>query len=87
MITFDLSPSPEDRSVSFDVPKDIDPYLVNFFNETKQDGDTVTEFLLRRLLKDAYEYHANKQILVEHTEMQTNTQKILSDLKTVIADL
>ena len=44
-----LAPSANDRAVTFTVPKEIDPYLVELFIETKLEGEGVNGFLLRHL--------------------------------------
>lgn len=55
-----LPPSAQPRDVSFQVPADLDPYLVYWYQETKLDGESVNDFLLRRLGRPALEYRYHK---------------------------
>ena len=55
-----LAPSAQDRSVSLTVPKEKDPYLVEWYQETKLNGEGVNAFVLRHLMGLARDHQKKK---------------------------
>lgn len=74
-----LPPSTTDRTVIFTVPKEIDPYLVAWFQATKLTGETPATFCLRILMREAKEWYADKQVSDVRATNSTTTQALASE--------
>lgn len=65
-------PSATDRSVTLTIPKEKDPYFVEWYQNTKQPGETINNFMLRNLSRLVRGYYLSKVI-------DTDTETIESD--------
>jgi len=79
-----LPPSENDRNISLLVPKAKDPYLVEFYQDTKKEGEGVNAFILRNLMRLASQYQLQKQ----YRSLETvKNNKHVQDMETVINEL
>lgn len=68
-------PSLNDRSVSFTIPKEKDPYFVEWYQNTKKPGETINDFLLRNLSRLVRGYYLSKVIDEDSESIETTTQQ------------
>jgi len=87
-----LAPHANDLTVTLTVTKALRPYFTEWYQATKQDGDTPETFVMRIMKAQAASYYINKEMpaqmeaieAVKNTEMQTIAED--SDLLRVEMD-
>lgn len=75
-------PSSQDRSITITVPKAKDPYLVDWFQDSKRPGESVNDFLRRNLMKLAKQYEIKKQTKLLEESRESGFKDEMLDLMT-----
>lgn len=76
-----LASSNKDRLLNITISKVKDPYLKEWFNETKSQGDTVNSFVVRQLMILAKKHQDEKQQKLIFDKMQSDIFNIDSETK------
>ena len=71
-----LPASAQPLDVTFTINVNLRPYLTAWFNATKRDGETVEEFVLRKLKNSAANWYISKEVpsIVQQLEQDRNAE-------------
>jgi len=79
-------PSANDRTVSFSIPKEVDPLYVVWFNSEKNDSESVNDFLIRILNEKVLIFTMQKELDIVDSQAAadrlTESDNIADILKT-----
>jgi len=80
------APSANDRDINLIIPKAKDPYLVEWFQDTRQTGESVNQFIIRALMQHAKKHQIDKQVQEKLKLMQTEGLSLDTNLDFIIKD-
>lgn len=83
-MTIQLPPDTNDLKITFTIPKEIVPYVTNWYNRTKKPTDTPATFLLRLIKNMALAQRASdvEGELIKTTQATTSANQ--EELQTLI---
>ncbi len=84
--TFTLPADANNLNVSFSFPKEARPYLQAWFDQTKQDGETVNDFAIRVVMEKALGHRMERILLQIATESASDKQDHRDDRNSLLDD-